>query len=208
MQKAIDQNSAFRGALDITSHKKHGDLALGDGICLGKGRAHEVMGDAAEMFAILAASRLSGPVIWIGLSSDVGSLSLTALQGFLDPARVILVTGVSRMEILWAAGQSLRMKGASCVVVELRDGPDLRESRRLQIAAEESGCLGIILIHGRAYTSAAETRWLCEASSAGDASWFWRQTKNKQGQLSAWRVEWIGKENAPDTIHMAAATAA
>ena len=43
----------------------------------------------------------------------------------------------------------MRMPGARCVVTELDEGPDLRESRRMQIAAEQGGSLGIILIAGQ-----------------------------------------------------------
>jgi len=130
------------------------ELCLADPVRLAKARVHEAMGDSADMFAVLAASRLSGPIIWIGLPRDIGSLAPTALQDFIDPARIILTEGISRSEVLWAAEQALRAACAPCVVIELSRGPNLRESRRLQIAAEEGGGIGILLIHGRAHTSA------------------------------------------------------
>ena len=197
------------------------ELCLSGPVRLAKGRVHEVMGDSADMFAILTASRLSGPIIWIGLSRDIGSLAPTALQAFLDPARIILTEGISRSEVLWAAEQALRSSCAQCVVIELSQGPNLRESRRLQIAAQEGGGIGLILIHGRAHTSACETRWQCEASNAGDETWLWSLTKNRKGELGAWQVHWSKLENSPENnpensggayeagvIHLAAATAA
>ena len=78
-------------------------LCLSGAVSLAKGRVHEVMGDSADMFAVLVASQLSGPIIWTGLARDIGSLAPTALQDFIDPARVILTEGVSRGEVLWAS---------------------------------------------------------------------------------------------------------
>ena len=184
---------------------RHGALDLGPAIHLAKGRVHEVLGDAADMFAILAASQMKGPVFWIGSKREIDTLSPIALQDFLDPTRLILIAGVSRTEILWATEQALRACGSACVLAAPGRGPDLRESRRLQIAAEESGAIGVMPVQGKAVTSAAETRWLCEA--AGDRAWNWTCTKNRRGNGGAWRVTWEEDGHAPGAIHLAAATA-
>ena len=188
-------------------------LCLSGPVRLAKGRVHEVTGDSADMFAVLTASRLDGPIIWIGLSRDIGSLAPTALQDFIDPARVILTEGISRSEVLWAAEQALRSGCAPCVVVELSAGPNLRESRRLQVASQEGGGLGIILIHGRAHTSACETRWHCAANNSGENTWVWSLTKNRRGELGAWHINWTKSDKSggayeAGVIHLAAATAA
>ncbi|WP_371395325.1 ImuA family protein [Fretibacter rubidus] len=188
-------------------------VCLSGPVQLAKGRVHEVMGDSADMFAILTASRLMGPIIWIGLARDIGSLAPTALQDYIDPARVILTEGISRSEVLWAAEQALRATCAQCVVVELSAGPNLRESRRLQIAAQEGGGVGLVLIHGRAHTSACETRWHCAANKSGENSWVWSLMKNRRGELGAWRVSWTSSDRSggayeAGVIHLAAATAA
>jgi len=201
------------GTLSSFTLQARQELCLSEPVCLAKGRVHEATGDSADIFALLAASRLSGPIIWIGLARDISSLAPTALQDFIDPARVILTEGVSRSEILWAAEQALRTSCVSCVVVELSNGTNLRESRRLQIAAEEGGGLGIILIDGRAQTSACETRWHCAASNSGEDMWVWTLTKNRRGELGTWRVRWSKPENSggayeAGVIHLAAATAA
>ena len=185
---------------------RHGALTLGSAIHLAKGRVHEVRGGAADMFAILAASQMNGPVFWTGSKREIHTLSPIALQDFLDPARLTLIVGVSRTEILWATEQALRTCGSACVIAEPGRGPGLRESRRLQIAAEESGAIGIMLVQGKATTSAAETRWLCEA--AGSRTWNWTCTKNRRGSGGAWRVTWEENGHAPGAIHLAAATAA
>lgn len=204
MPNSQTESATLAGAMEQICPKNHGVISLGHSFDLRLGRVHEVMGDAADCFAVLSAAHMSGPIVWIGLGGDVASLAPTALQQFLDPSRLIVTEVMSRKEALWACEQALRTRGAACVVCELQDGPDLRESRRLQIAAEQSGCLGLILISRRAQTSACQTRWECAALADDDASWDWRIIKNKTGNLGAWRVRLKGKDDAPGSIHMVA----
>ena len=215
MQVAQIINRRDVGTFSSLQLQARDTVCLADPIHLTKGRVHEVMGDSADMFAVLTAAKLKGPVIWIGLSRDINSLAPTALQGFIDPARIILTEGISRGEVLWAAEQSLRAACAHCVIIELNHGPSLRESRRLQIAAEEGGGVGLILIHGRVHTSACETRWHCAARHQGPHSWIWSLTKNRKGELGQWAVNWRPSMNdngggtyEAGVIHLAATTAA
>ncbi|MFC4726078.1 ImuA family protein (plasmid) [Glycocaulis abyssi] len=184
----------------------HGAVALAGPIRLTKGRTHELTGDSADMFALAAAARGQGPVVWVGGAREIAALAPTGLQAFLDPARIILVTGLHRTEQLWAAEQALRARCAPTVILELREGPGLKESRRLQIAAEESGAIGLVLIRGRAQTSAAETRWRCEARPEG--GWAWTCLKNKRGPASSWQATWTGNDNAPRARPLAEAASA
>ncbi|MCY4140797.1 MAG: hypothetical protein OXF56_21355 [Rhodobacteraceae bacterium] len=196
---------------DIRS-RDHGDFPVAGPIRLRRGRIHEVTGDSADIFAIMVASRLPGPVIWIGGTSAVESLTPAAVREFLDPARIILTNCTTRKEILWAGEQTIRANNVSCVVIELHDGPDLRTSRRLQIAAEDSGCTGIVLVAGRVHTSAAQTRWECVAIPGNVGSWKWCCIKNRHGKLGTWNVQWLGDRNDKTgetcTVHLAAASAA
>jgi len=185
---------------------RHGVVWLVETIQLSKGRVHELLGDSAFMFAALAVSRLKGPVIWAGLPQAVRTVAPTGVQDFFDPARLILTTGVSRTEILWAAEQALRARCAPCVIAEIQDGPDLKESRRLQIAAEEYGALGLILVHRAPQTSAAETRWHCQAAPGG--GWDWACTKNKRGRGGRWHVTWAGNDDAPCAVPLVSAASA
>lgn len=193
-------------AADLHGPAAHGDIKIAPEVRLARGRIHEIMGEGGEVFALAAATRCEGPLIWIGQDRDVASLAPTALQRFIDPARLILTIGLNRGELLWAAEQALRARSAPCVILELREGPGLKESRRLQIAAEESGALGLVLVHGKARTSAAETRWRCEAAARNE--WVWACTKAKRGAPGAWRASWMGKDHAPDLVALAAAASA
>lgn len=183
-----------------------GDLRLAAPLALARGRLHEALGEGADSLALAAAAGAAGPLVWIGLKRDMASLAPTGLQGFADPARFLLVSGQDRSELLWAAEQALRARAAPCVILELKDGPDLRESRRLQLAAGESGALGLVLVRGQARTSAAETRWQCDAAPGG--GWTWICTKRRRGPPGAWHVSWKGRSHAPDLVALAAPASA
>lgn len=190
----------------IAGPSQDSQVLLFEPVLLSKGRVHELAGDSAFMFAALAASHMKGPIIWAGPPQAVRTLAPTGLQSFFDPARLILTTGVSRTEILWAAEQSLRARCAPCVIVEIHGGPDLQESRRLQIAAEEHGALGLIIVHGRSQTSASETRWHCQVAPGG--GWDWACIKNKRGRVGRWHVTWAGNDDAPCAIPLVSAASA
>lgn len=163
------------------------------GVTLERGRVHEITGTSADGFAATVISKTTGPVIWIGRSRDVYSVYPPALSTFFDPTRLITTECISRNEVLWAAEQAMRSKGSDVVVVQLKQGPNLKESRRLQLAAEQGRTLGLILIEKSAQSSASQTRWRCNpvnGNSANDNGWVWEMTKNKNGKAGQWRVVW------------------
>lgn len=186
-------------------------------IVLKTAHVHEVCGSATDVFAAVIASQIEGPLVWIGRLNQIASLTPSALLNFFDPTRLVTVACQNRKEILWSAEQALRCGGASGVIIELDTGPNLKESRRFQLAAEAGNALGIILISRSAQSSAAHTRWQCDAISKNEnnkqgASWNWQLHKNKSGPVGKWDVRW----EAPSTkgggnakkgyVHMATAT--
>ena len=182
-------------------------LAVGERIALRKGRIHEVVGAGADLFAALAAAEQSQSILWLGLYRHLVSLCPTGLQAYLKVDELILVEAVSRGELLWAADQALRAEGGFCVILEMPDMLSLKESRRLQLAAEQGGGLGLILLRGGVGTSAAQTRWECAPVHADEPTWDWTCVKGKNGEAGAWRVTRSGQkeggQNAKDTLHMA-----
>lgn len=186
-------------------------LALDRQIALRKGRIHEVSGPGADMFAILTAAEQARGIVWMGLHRDTISLCPAGMQAYLEIDDMIIVEAVSRGELLWAADQALRAEGRFCVVLEMPDLLSLKESRRLQLAAEQGGGIGILILRGGVSTSAAQTRWHCAPVASDALAWDWRCEKGKNGEAGAWRVTFgqgYGPEqergqNAKDTLHMA-----
>ena len=182
----ISQLTSLSRASEIgqSAHKDH----LSTDIALATDSIHECLGDASHSLALSALSKTKGKSFWIGLSSHVASLRAQTLRTYSDVERLICVETSSRDETLWAAEQALRCKGAELVILHLKTGPDLFESRRLQISAKAGQSTGIICISRQAECSAAQTRWQCEYSRSSTLDWNWSMTKNKRGRLIDWSI--------------------
>ncbi len=178
------------------------------GLSLARSRMHEVTGRAADGFVLSVLGSSKGNIIWTGRQGRIASLCPLAMNRFFDPARLITCSCISRKEILWSTEQALRSRGAELVVAEMRQGPNLRESRRLQLAAEAGRTLGLILIERGAQSSASQTRWHCEpANDAGGDLWSWQLIKNKAGRGGTWTVEWKERGHEKGYVHMVSASA-
>ena len=168
-------------------------LKVSQGICLADSRVHEVEGHAALGQALAAASVAHGLVFWIGGARDVLGLRARGFAPYLDVARLVTVQTADRREALWAGEEALRCSGAGLVVIQVGLGPNLFESRRLQVAAQTGGSLGLVMVGQRAQASAAASRWHCEPGGQGvsatdSPSWRWQMTKNRRGELREWSV--------------------
>lgn len=151
---------------------------------------HEVIGWSAMQFALTVAHRThaqtqSHPIIIIGNAKDIRTLRPEAIGAYVPPGSVTLVEAARRADILWTAEQALSAKAQPLVIVQIDQGPNLSESRCLKIASERGGGMGLVLISGRAQSSACQTRWECNPASDG---WDWSIVKNKIGPVGAWRI--------------------
>lgn len=179
---------------------------------LAAGRVHEVSGDGAWAFAAAQAGLRqppAAPVIWILPPGPRGTLREErpdpyGLAIFFDPGNLILVDAVAEADVFWAMEEALRAGLAPVIVAETASrGPwaqaDLTRSRRLQLAAENGGGVGVLITPegGSGRSNAAETRWRAEAMAACDHAedpfalcWRWTLLKNKHGPCGGWHVEW------------------
>jgi protein ImuA len=116
----------------------------------------------------------------------------------LGPDRLILVDTNKPRETLWAMEEGLRCRHLAAVVGE-EATPDLTASRRLQLAAETGGTLGIVLPPARIrpQTSAALTRWKVtalpskpEAGGPGRPRWNVALMRCRGGGGGEWALEW------------------
>ncbi|WP_033920780.1 ImuA family protein [Sphingomonas sp. 37zxx] len=187
------------------------DLALGGG--LARGRVHEVFAlDAADAscaagFAAMLARRLGGGIVWLREETadrQGGQLHAAGLVEIgIDPDRLILGLLPDPLAVLRAAADVVRCPDVGIALIELWRDPrrlDLTASRRLALAAEESGVTAIILrIAAEPSPSAAQTRWAVRAAAsvplAADAPGhpaleveLLRQ--RGRAQSGVWRVEW------------------
>lgn len=159
---------------------------------LAAGRVHEATGPGRVAFAAAIAGESGGAVLWILDRRRRETLHPVGLAAFMDPARLVIARPLGLGPALEAAEAALRSGAVPLVVADLDRGPDLTESRRLQLAAGDGGGRGLCLVpEGRLGASAAETRWHCApvaTSPGGGALQHWELLKNRRGRLGTWQV--------------------
>ena len=153
---------------------------LSPGGLLEGGVIHEVLSDdrryVPRFFALLlaraAADTQGGAVVWCDPDADVYPPALAA--GGLPLERLFLLRARRPAEQLWAAAECLRCKGVAATVAA---PPRLSrvEARRLQLAAERGGGIGVLLRQAGASSAhyAAATRWLVKPARGDGAAQRW-----------------------------------
>jgi len=99
-----------------------------------------------------------GACLWVGLS---GNLFPSALKAFgVEPDRVIFITLSKDKDVLWVMEEALKCAGLAAVVGELRE-IDFKQSRRLQLAVEQSQVTGFVLRNqsNKMGSTACAARW-------------------------------------------------
>lgn len=153
----------------LDSHLPGGGLAraaLHEVAGAGEGAEH---GAAAALFAAGIAARCEGPVLWCLARPDLFAPALA--QAGLDPDRVVYVSAGDDAGVLGCLEEGLRHGGLGAAVGEL-GRLSMVASRRLQLAAEAGGTLGLVVRRPRraadpfAQPSAAATRWRIAALPA------------------------------------------
>lgn len=189
------------------------DRALGEG-GLRRSALHEVSGSAADGFVAMTAGRLATtegrPVLWCTAAyGDGGELYPPGLDDLgLVPSRLLMVRCSGHADLLAAAEDGLRCGGLAAVVVEAGRVPDMTAGRRLQLAAEDGGVTGFLMLrrdaswrHGATAPDIAAScvmaptpavsRWLVDhAPGGGGLRWLLTLLRCRAGGAGAWVVEW------------------
>lgn len=169
---------------------------------LGFGRLHEVAGLSGMAFLALAIEAAGGRAVWI-LRFGTGEPHAHGLAAFMDPRRLLFVHVHDVRDALWAAETSLRSGSVASVVLELPRPPSLTESRRLQLAAETGGSLGLLYGPEHERPTAATTRWVCHPRprlTPDSTRWAWSLNKNKDGTNGSWDVTWDWKTRSLSVV--------
>jgi protein ImuA len=190
------------------------DTALHGG--LARGRVHELFaaedGDAASAagFAAILALRTIGrqaPIFWLRNDAaerhggHLHAAGLAELGG--DPDSLVLGLAADTKMLLRSAADAARCPGLKVLIVEAHGKCpelDLTASRRLALAAEQSG-VTLFLLRNEAEPrpSAAETRWAVsaapsralEANAPGSPSFEIELLRRRAGPSGMrWRLEW------------------
>lgn len=166
------------------------------------GGADVVHGTAAALFAAGVLARTGGLVLWCLTRPDLFAPALQ--QAGLDPDRVIYVEAGDDAGVLACAEEGLRHGGMGGVVAEVSK-LGMTASRRLQLAAEAGGTLGLALRRWRrpaeaadfGQPTAARTRWRVTAlpsaplpvPGVGRARWLVELVRARAGGSADFVVE-------------------
>ena len=152
------------GIAEVDSRLPGGGLARGALHEIAGGGNGAIDGAAAALFAAGIAARTKGKVLWCITKPDLFAPALA--QAGLAPDRVIYVEAGDDKSVLACMEEGLRHGGLGAVVAEVAR-LSMTTSRRLQLAAEGTGSIGIALRRWRRQTEAADfgqptaarTRW-------------------------------------------------
>ena len=152
------------GLAEVDSRLPGGGLALDALHEVAGGGNGAIDGAAAALFAAGIAARTRGKVLWCLTRPDLFAPALS--QAGLKSDRVIYLEGGDEKTVLACFEEGLRHGGLGAVVAEVARLP-MTASRRLHLAAEGSGTIGIALRRWRRQAeasdfgqpTAATTRW-------------------------------------------------
>jgi protein ImuA len=190
------------GIKEIDRHLPGGGLALGALHEVADGGNGAIDGAAAALFAAGIAARTRGRVLWCVTRPDLFAPAIA--QAGLVPDRVIYVETGDETSVLICFEEGLRHGGLGAAVAEVAL-LSMTASRRLQLAAESSGAIGIAIRRWRRHTEAADfgqptasvTRWRVSALPAtplpvpgvGRARWQLELIRCRAGESADFEVE-------------------
>ena len=160
---------------------------------------------AATLFAAGILARLNGPILWVLRQADLFAPGLAGAG--LQPDRIVFAE--AGKGVLPIMEEGLRHRGLTAVVGEHTGRLSMVASRRLQLAAEQSGILAILLRRSPSFDdpalnepTAAITRWRIAALPSppalphapdtpglGRARWRLDLTRCRGGEPGSWIVE-------------------
>ena len=160
-----------------------------------------VDGAAAALFVAGVAARTPGRVLWCMTRPDLFFPSVS--QAGLHPDRVVFCESDREEEVLSAMEEGLSFGGLAAVVGELVRLP-MNASRRLQLAAEKTGAMAIVLRRWRRQNEASDygqptastTRWRISTlpsqrlpvAGVGRARWLAELMRVKAGECAEFEI--------------------
>ncbi len=140
-----------------------------------------------------------GASIWINPSQTIFP---PALKSFgIAPERIIFIELRKEKEMLWAMEEALKCEGLSAVIGEIKE-LGFTDSRRLQLAVEQSQVTGFVLRNNprNINTTACITRWQIKSlpselenkmPGVGFPRWNVDLLKVRNGKPGNWQMEWV-----------------
>ncbi|MGH1332181.1 MAG: ImuA family protein [Paracoccaceae bacterium] len=157
-------------------------------------RVHEVCGPVAMGFAAMS---VGDGALWIREGWHSDTIMPQGLLPIFNPALLLLARPKDQTDALAVAEEALKDGALPFVVIEITRPLNLREGRRLQLAAKAGCTTGLCIISEGMGSNAAETRWhvapLFDTQSSDSTLMRWEIKRNKSGTCGAWNVRWDQK---------------
>jgi protein ImuA len=143
-----------------------------------------------------------GACLWVGLSKTIFA---PALKGFgIEPHKVIFINVLRDRDALWIIEEALKCTGLVAVIGEVSE-LDFKQSRRLQLAVEQSHVTGFIMRNAakKQGATACAARWQISSLPSepidglpglGLPRWQVELLKVRNGQTGKWIMQWNGVE--------------
>lgn len=139
-----------------------------------------------------------GVCLWVGTKRTIFPPSLVTFG--VVPERIIFIDVAKPKEVLWAIEEGLKCEAIMAVIGELQE-LSFTESRRLQLAVEESRVTGFIHRNKprSENTVACVTRWKISSVRSntelgmpgmGSPMWNVQLVKVRNGKPGTWQMEW------------------
>jgi len=178
------------------------------------GAIHEFLSEMPEHAAasggfiaglLKALMQNGGACLWISMSR---TLFPPALKAFgVEPDRVIFIDLHREKDVLWAMEEALKCEGLAAVVAEMRE-ISFTQSRRLQLAVEQSRVTGFILRSDprKLSATACVARWKITPIPSepeegmpglGFPRWHIELLKVRNGNPGSWKMEWSAGRFVP-----------
>lgn len=189
------------GVPEIDDRLPSGGLVCGAIHEIAGGGSGTVDGAAAALFAAGIAARAKGKVLWCLTRPDLFAPSVS--QAGLHPDRVVYCEGDKDEDVLASMEEGLSFGGFAAVVGELVRLP-MTASRRLHLAAERTGTMGMVVRRWRRQTEASDygnptastTRWRVSVlpseplpvAGVGRARWLAELMRVKAGECAEFEI--------------------
>lgn len=143
--------------------------------------------------------------LWVGNGRKVFPAGLK--QFGLEPDRVVFINAARQKDALWVIEEALKCEALTAVIGEIKE-LSFTESRRLQLAVENSGVTGFIHRHcpHAENAVACTTRWKINSMHSttqddlpgvGYSAWNVQLLKVRNGRPHSWQVSWQHKRFEP-----------
>lgn len=139
--------------------------------------------------------------VWVATNQRIFPIALYTFG--LRPEHIVFINTKNERDALWVIHESLKCKALTAVIGEVKN-ISFNESRRLQLAVEESHATGFLIRNTNKFTNTAcVSRWKVSSINTesydnlpgvGFPRWKAELLRIRNGMPGCWEVQWVNGE--------------